>query len=122
MNILIVDDNPDTADMVATLFTLRGHATAVAHDSLTALAKTRDFHPDVAVLDIGLPDMDGYELAEHLRVNGATCPIVIMTGSRERDARRCARLGIDSYLLKPVDLDVLTAAVERGARRDGVAA
>ena len=122
MNILIVDDNPDTAEAVATLFTLRGHATAVAHDPLTALASTRDFQPDVAVLDIGLPTMDGYELAEHLRVNGATCPIVVLTGSQHRDVRRCARLGIECYLVKPVDFDVLVAAVELGARHDDMAA
>jgi DNA-binding response OmpR family regulator len=101
---------------------LRGHATAVAHDPLTALASTRDFHPDVAVLDIGLPNMDGYELAEHLRVNGTTCPIIVMTGSPQRDARRCARLGIQCYLVKPVDFDMLVAAVEMGASRDGIAA
>jgi two-component system CheB/CheR fusion protein len=122
MNILIVDDNPDTADTVAALFGLRGHATAVAHDPLSALASTRDFQPDVAVIDIGLPGMDGYELAEHLRVNGATCPIVIMTGSPQRDVRRCARLGIECYLVKPVDFDVLIDAVELGAHRDGIAA
>lgn len=113
MNVLVVDDNADTAELYAALLGLRGHAVAKANDSLTALAFLRDFHPDVAVLDLGLPDLDGYELAEHLRVNGTDCGIVVVTGEPERDARRCAQLKVSSYLHKPVNVDVLLAAVER---------
>lgn len=113
MNVLVVDDNVDTAEMYAALLGLRGHSVAKANDSLTALAFLRDFHPDVAVLDLGLPDLDGYELAEHLRVNGTDCGIVVVTGALERDAQRCAKLGVSCYLHKPVNLDVLVEAVER---------
>lgn len=115
MNVLVVDDNADTAEMYAALLGLRGHVVAKAHDSLTALACLRDFHPDVAVLDLGLPDLHGYELAEHLRVNGSDCGIVVVTGTPERDAQRCAKLRVSRYLHKPVDLDVLVEAVEHAA-------
>ena len=114
MNLLLVDDNPDTADMVKMLFSLRGHVVETAHDPLTALVKARDFDADVMILDIGLPHMDGYELAEHLRVNGATCRMVVVSGAQP-DQRRCARLGISSYLVKPAPLDALVAAVEQNA-------
>ena len=112
VNVLIVDDHPDTARSIATLLKLRGHRTACATDPREALAMVRDFEPDVAILDIGLPHMDGYELAMHLRVNGAHCRLIIVSGSAERDAKRCARAGVERFLSKPVDIDLLCAAVE----------
>jgi DNA-binding response OmpR family regulator len=115
MNILVVDDHADTAEMLGALLRLRGHAVQTVNDPLAALAATRDFHPDAAVLDIGLPAIDGYELAGHLRANGASYPLVVVSGRAQRDARRCAQLGIDAYFAKPVDFDALVAAVERTA-------
>ena len=112
MNILVVDDNRDAAEMLAALFESRGHRVAMAHEPLGALAQTRDFHLDAAILDLDLPSMDGYELAEHLRVNGAKCRIVVVTGSPHRDVQRCAKLDIAGYLVKPVDFDALAAAIE----------
>ena len=115
INILIVDDHPDTARSMAALLELRGHHTLCATDPREALAMVRDFEPDVAILDIGLPHMDGYELARHLRVNGAHCRMIIVSGSAERDDKRCAWVGVERFLSKPVDIDVLYAAVEGGA-------
>ena len=112
INILIVDDHHDTARSMAILFDLRGHRTACATDPREALAMLRDFEPDVAILDIGLPHMDGYELAMHLRVNGAQCRLIIVSGSAERDAQRCSRAGVELFLSKPVDIELLCAAVE----------
>jgi CheY-like chemotaxis protein len=113
LNILIVDDNVDSAELIADWLALRGHTVSIAHDPLSALARMRDFEPDVAILDLGLPHMDGYELASHLRLNGlAECRIIFVTGQAERDGRRCAQLGISGYLVKPVDVDALTAVVE----------
>jgi CheY-like chemotaxis protein len=120
VNVLIVDDHPDTARSIATLLKLRGHRTLCATDPRVALAMVRDFEPDVAILDIGLPHMDGYELAMHLRVNGAHCRLIIVSGSAERDAKRCARVGVEHFLPKPVDIDLLCAAVEDG--RTGITA
>lgn len=111
-NILIVDDHPDTARSLAVLFELRGHRALCATDPREALAMMRDFEPDVAILDIGLPHMDGYELAMHLRVNGAQCRMIIVSGSAARDADRCARAQVERFLSKPVDIGVLCAAVE----------
>jgi CheY-like chemotaxis protein len=115
VNVLIVDDHPDTARSMATLLELRGHRALCATDPREALAMVRDFEPDVAILDIGLPHMDGYELAMHLRVNGAHCRMIIVSGSAERDAKRCSRAGVERFLPKPVDIGLLCAAVE-GAR------
>jgi CheY-like chemotaxis protein len=112
VNILIVDDHPDTARSMAALLELRGHRTVCATDPREALAMVRDFELDVAILDIGLPHMDGYELAMHLRVNGAHCRLIIVSGSGERDAKRCSRVGVERFRSKPVDSDVLCAAVE----------
>jgi CheY-like chemotaxis protein len=115
VNVMIVDDHPDTARSMATLLELRGHRALCATDPRVALSLVRDFEPDVAILDIGLPHMDGYELAMHLRVNGARCRMIIVSGSAERDAQRCSRAGVERFLSKPVDIDVLCAAVEIGS-------
>ena len=112
MNVLIVEDHDDTADALAALLTSRHHEVKVCRDPLEALACVRDFHPDVAVLDLGLPNFDGYELAQHLRVNGATCRIVVVTGVDLRDAKRCRRLGIAGYFVKPADFDTLLRSIE----------
>jgi CheY-like chemotaxis protein len=118
VNVLIVDDHPDTARSMAVLLELRGHRALCATDPREALAMVRDFEPDVAILDIALPHMDGYELAMHLRVNGAQCRLIIVSGSAERDAKRCSRAGVERFLPKPVDIDLLCAAVE--GRAEGI--
>ncbi len=107
LRVLIVDDNTDAADLLATSVRLKGHAVEVAHDGPEALKIAEQFHPDVALLDIGLPVMDGYELAGHLRAlpGLASVRLIAVTGySQEADRRQAEAVGFDHYLVKPIQI------------------
>ncbi len=112
--IVVVDDNQDAAAMVAGALTLRGFDVRIAHDAPAALRIATAFHPEVAILDLGLPVMDGYELAVRLKqVPGLTPPrLIALTGyGQDSDRRRTAGAGFDVHLVKPVDLEALMALV-----------
>ncbi|HZS35914.1 MAG TPA: ATP-binding protein [Polyangia bacterium] len=103
--VLVVDDNADAAALLAELFATMGHEVKVAHDGPQALALLDEFSPEVAVLDIGLPVMDGYELAKRIgdRV-GSRCRTIALTGyGQEHDLRRSRDAGFEAHLVKPVD-------------------
>jgi CheY-like chemotaxis protein/two-component sensor histidine kinase len=102
--ILIVEDNADAARSLGLLLELAGHQTALAHDGPTALAKAREFLPDVVVLDIGLPGMSGYEVAEVLR-RESDALLIAMTGYAQDE--KAENAGFDHYLVKPIDRDDL---------------
>jgi signal transduction histidine kinase/CheY-like chemotaxis protein len=107
LRILVVEDNPDTAASLAELLRMWGHDTRVATDGPSALALAPGFRPEVVVLDIGLPGMDGYELAVALgREEILPRPyLVALTGYGQRqDRERARRAGIDRHLTKPADL------------------
>ncbi|MDB4933639.1 MAG: rcsC [Labilithrix sp.] len=115
--ILVVDDNVDAAEMLAAMLDLRGHGTRVAHDGPDALVAAREVHPDVIFLDIGLPGMDGYEVARQLRADPAfaVTVLVALTGwGTEDDKRRAHEAGFDVHLTKPVAVDAVDAVVARG--------
>jgi signal transduction histidine kinase len=103
--VLVVDDNRDAAQTLAELLELIGHAPATAHDGASALDMLRDFEPDVVLLDIGLPDINGYEVARRIRAMGAGSPrLVALTGwGQPDDKRRAAEAGFDAHWTKPVD-------------------
>jgi PAS domain S-box-containing protein len=108
--ILVVDDNTDSARSMAVLQTRRGHLTRTAFDGADALAVAAEFLPEVVLLDIGLPGMDGYEVARHLRKMPALAGVLLiaMTGYASPEDRRVAKeAGFDEHLAKPVDLDTL---------------
>ena len=105
--ILVVDDNQDAARLMAAMLSHRGHATSVALDGPSALRMAQDFKPDIALLDIGLPGMDGYELAGRLReIPGlADLRLIAVTGyGQESDRQRTAAAGFATHLVKPIDL------------------
>jgi PAS domain S-box-containing protein len=108
--VLVVDDNADAADTLALLLRLQGHDVRVAHDGPSALSQASAEPPDVALLDIGMPGMDGYELARRFR---ATAPLkgvllVAVTGwGQEEDRRRTREAGFDYHLVKPVEARAL---------------
>jgi signal transduction histidine kinase/CheY-like chemotaxis protein len=109
--VLIVDDNQDGADLLDLALRSMGHTTRVAYDGPEALAAARDFHPEVALIDIGLPVMDGYEVAERLRAmfDGACPRLVAVTGyGQESDRQRAREAGFDRHLVKPVELSRLS--------------
>jgi signal transduction histidine kinase/CheY-like chemotaxis protein len=112
--VLIVDDNRDAADSLCDGLTACGHATAVAYDGATALEAAATFQPHIALLDIGLPVMDGYELARRLRAHSPALALVALTGfglESDRDQARAA--GFQEHLVKPIDLEALEALVGR---------
>ncbi|MGR8933967.1 MAG: hybrid sensor histidine kinase/response regulator [Gammaproteobacteria bacterium] len=105
--ILLVEDNPDVADSLILLLELFGHSVETAADGAQGLAVARSFQPDVVLLDIGIPGMDGYELAERLRADEQfrDTLIVALSGYEQSsdDKNRGAASGIDHYLVKPAD-------------------
>ncbi len=114
--VLVVDDNEDAAEMIASGLRALGHEVQVAHDGPQALNKVRGFSPEIAVLDIGLPVMDGYELARALRTRLTPLPkLIAVTGyGQESDRERTREAGFDVHLVKPIDLDELARAVGEG--------
>jgi PAS domain S-box-containing protein len=103
--VLVVDDNRDATETLAMLLQMLGHDTATAHDGASALRTASEFQPDVVLLDIGLPDMNGYEVARRMRAAGANdMRLVALTGwGQAEDKRRAADAGFDTHWTKPVD-------------------
>ena len=118
--ILVVDDHHDAGDSLVTLLRLLGHQVRIAYDGLAALDAVKGFRPEVVLLDIGMPGMDGFEVASRLRQDPAQerLLIVALTGyGRDEDLRRSAAAGFDAHLVKPVDISVLnTLLAQHGAR------
>jgi len=103
--VLVVDDNRDAADTLAALLRLSGHKVSVAHDGLRGLELAAAEHPEIVLLDIGLPGMDGYEVCRRLRATHThNMKIIAMTGyGQERDRHRAHEAGFDTHTVKPVD-------------------
>jgi len=114
--VLVVDDNHDNAESLSMFVRLLGHEVETAHDGLQAIETARRFAPDLVLLDIGLPKLDGYEVAQRLRAD-ATCAkscLVAITGwGRDEDSERAKEAGFDHHLTKPVDPSVLESLIEK---------
>ena len=116
--VLLVDDNEDITDLFGTFLELKGFEVRTAHDGPSALRLAAEYEPTVAVLDLGLPVMSGYEIAEMLLQNlGSAAPrLVAMSGyGREVDVARTRQAGFESHLVKPVEMDALLRAIARRA-------
>ncbi|SDF34245.1 PAS domain S-box-containing protein [Massilia sp. PDC64] len=114
LSILVVDDNVDAAETLGLLLEATGHKVIIEHDPFGALERARIEAPQVCLLDIGLPGMDGYELARRLRAQPSTAHalLVAITGyGQDSDRRRAAEAGFDRHLVKPIDLDALQDAL-----------
>jgi CheY-like chemotaxis protein len=113
--ILVVDDNEDAAGSLARMLQALGHTVRVAHDGPSALTLARRFCPEIALLDIGLPGMDGYELARRLRAEhdiGIKMKLIAITGYGQQTDRLLAKhAGFDLHLVKPASLRLLMAAI-----------
>ncbi|KAB0661652.1 response regulator [Burkholderia sp. AU33545] len=127
--VMLVDDNEDAASTLAQWLREAGHEVAVVHDPVTALAAYRAYRPDVAILDIGLPVMDGYELLRRLKaINEVTpCIFLALTGyGRNADRERCLATGFLEHFVKPVDPAALHLAMSppnpNGDSHDGAGA
>jgi CheY-like chemotaxis protein len=113
--VLIVDDNRDAAVMVSILLTRAGHQVEIAVDAAQALAAVAVFRPHIAILDIGLPVMDGYALARELRARlGEGTPILVALSGygQEQDQLRSVEAGFVRHLVKPVDARRLLELVD----------
>ena len=107
---LVVDDNLDTAETMAMMLELFGCTTQLAHTAASALELAPEFSPDVALLDIGLPDFNGYELARRLRMLQACAgtTLIAATGwGQEKDRQLALDAGFDHHLTKPIDIERL---------------
>ncbi len=118
--VLVVEDNPDGLDMLVSLLQTLGHRVSWAADGPQALRQAAAFRPQLVLLDLGLPGMDGYEVARRLRADPelAGTAIVALTGwGAESDRRRTAEAGFDAHLTKPVEPDALRAVLGHFAAR-----
>ena len=107
--VLVVDDSVDSAETIAELLRLWGHDVCIAHDGEEALRRAREILPDVVLLDIGLPGLDGYAVAAQLRSEGLPKRLLVaITGYSELDDRdRMKEAGFDRHLVKPVEPSAL---------------
>jgi CheY-like chemotaxis protein len=110
--VLIVDDNHDSAELIALVLGREGHETRVAHDPRQAIPLAAQFQPNIAFLDIGLPGMDGFELLRALRAKPelAECKFIAVTGYEEL-GQALGSEGFDGHMVKPIDLGALVDLV-----------
>lgn len=103
--VLVADDNRDSADSIALLLRAYGHTVHVAYDGRSALEMARRARPDIALLDVILPQLDGYELGRQLRQEfGAALRMLAVTGfSSDEDRRKALDAGFDQFVVKPLD-------------------
>ena len=117
MRVLVVDDNPDIVATVAMALELEGHTVRTAHDGAEGLLEATGFEPDAAILDIGLPKVDGVELARALRqMHGNNVTLIACTGcADDATLRRVSDAGFDRVFCKPAKIAALLAALGSGS-------
>ena len=122
LRILVVDDNKDSADMLALSLKMMGHEVLTLYDPLAVVAAALDYHPDLAFMDVGMPMLNGFELAARLRAQHWPDPgpphLVALTGwGQEDDRRRSEAAGFDEHLVKPAELDTIERVCRSAAAR-----
>ena len=108
--VLIIEDDPDSSDSLREALELDGHEIAVALNASEGLSKARDLHPDVVVCDIGLPDSDGYTVAQTLRAEKSlenACLVAISGYGRPDDMKRASQAGFTHHFTKPISLEAV---------------
>jgi CheY-like chemotaxis protein len=115
LRVLVVDDNRDAAESLAMLLQIEDHTPRVAIDGLGALRAFEDFRPAILLLDIGLPDMDGYEVARRIRAmpGGSDVLLIALTGwGQAEDKRRATEAGFDEHFTKPIGPQLLSLLLD----------
>jgi len=110
LKILVVDDNRDAAETLSMLLELKGHEVRRAYDGDNAMQLAEDFRPQMVLLDLGMPKMNGYEACRRIRGHawGAQMTLIAVTGwGQEEDRRKSTAAGFDGHLVKPVDPETL---------------
>ncbi len=121
LRVLVVDDNADTADSLALIVELSGHIVRTVRDGLAAVRAADEYRPDVVLLDIGLPGLNGYEVATWIRQQESLKGIVLVaiTGYGQGSDRELAlKAGFDHHLVKPVDFAKIQTILETAAKSD----
>jgi len=115
LSVLVVEDHQDVATTTAELLELRGHKVRIADSGPKAVEAVEADPPDVVLLDIGLPGMNGWEVAERLRKSDGKRPVVVAVTARgaDEDRERSAEVGVDLHLVKPVEPLALTSLLNR---------
>ena len=118
LRVLVVEDDPDTADAVRAVLSRWGHEARTAGDAVTGLDLAARFRPDLALLDLSLPDVDGFEVARRIRELPGTDPVLVAATGFDRHAVRLAarEVGFDHFLPKPFNLSELRSIVTAAAR------
>ncbi len=120
LRVVIIDDNRDSADSLAMLLQIKRHEVCIAYHGKEGIDVVRYFPPDLILLDLALPDMDGFAVLHTLRSKRliGRALVAAMTGfGQESNKERSARAGFDDHLVKPVDFDKLDAVIERAAKQ-----
>jgi CheY-like chemotaxis protein len=120
LRILVVDDNLDSATSMAMMLELLNHEVRTAYDGLNAIEQVERYRPDVVLMDVGMPRLDGYEATRHIRAQtwGRDVVIIALTGwGQEDDKARSHEAGCDGHLTKPVSLPDLQSLLETVSRR-----
>ena len=120
--VMVVDDNADDANTLCSILEFFGHTVRCVYDGTSALAAAESFRPDVILLDIGLPGMDGYEIARQIRAHPAlrATRLIAVTGyGQNADRARSLEAGFDHHLTKPVDADKLHQLLSSGVESAG---
>jgi CheY-like chemotaxis protein len=108
--VLIIEDNVDAAETLATVLQLDGHRVYVARDGMTGVALAHEMKPDVILCDIGLPDLDGYEVARKLRQDVRSARLIALSGyGQPEDKERATQAGFQAHITKPAPLSDLAA-------------
>lgn len=120
VSVLVVDDNVDAADMLAGALRLDGYAVSVAYNGAQAAEAVSTLHPNVVLLDLGMPDIDGFEVAGLIRALGLPLGLIAVTGwGQEDDLRQSAAVGFDAHLVKPVSVEEVKRTIETLLATDG---
>lgn len=122
LRIVLVEDNPDAREALRELLSLDGHIVAIAADGLAGLRAIHEHQPEVAIVDIGLPLLDGYALAERVRADPSLgrVRLLALTGyGQAKDLERARAAGFDGHVVKPVDVRALTRALAAVESIDG---
>jgi len=118
--ILVVDDNEDAASTLAMLLQLTGNEVHTACDGLEAVKAVAELHPDIVLMDIGMPKLNGYDAARRIRgqASGKDTFLIAVSGwGQEEDKLRCANAGFNAHMTKPVDVSALTKLLSENAQQ-----
>jgi PAS domain S-box-containing protein len=113
--VLVIDDNVDAADTLCMLLKVSGHAAEAVYGARDALERLVEFNAEAALVDIGLPDMNGYDLARQIRARSGRIQLIALTGyGQQEDFVRSREAGFDAHMIKPVEIDAVEAVLARG--------